>query len=61
MWVAVHDNGKPVLINLQNVLEIKQCGNGCIVIFENSNMIIDESFDCIRDALQDDRRNYIWL
>lgn len=61
MWVTVHDNGKPVLINLQNALGIKQIGNNCIVIFENSNMIIDESFDCIKDALQDDRRNYIWL
>lgn len=52
MWVTVHDNGKPVLINLQNALGIKQFENRCIVIFEkNSNMIIDESFDCIRDAL----------
>ena len=42
MWVAVHDNGKPVLINLQNALEIKQLENSCI-----------ESLDCIRAAIRD--------
>lgn len=60
MWITAHYDGEPILINLQNVLEIKQIGKGCIVIFENSNMLIDESLACIIGAIQNDRHNYIY-